>query len=105
MARREPRLVEPGVVSRPRWRPEPAPSGPPAQVDAFGGVGKKPLSTGGHLAMQTDLHEPELARLQTPARPPWRPRASRHDGEPHCPAGPRREVTPGPDWYDQARSG
>jgi hypothetical protein len=35
-------LVEPGVVSCPRWRPEPAPSGPPAQVDAFGGVGKKP---------------------------------------------------------------
>jgi len=35
-------LVEPGVVSCPRWRPEAAPSGPPAEVDAFGGVGKKP---------------------------------------------------------------
>jgi hypothetical protein len=35
-------LVEPGVVSCPRWRPEPAPSGPPAEVDAFGGVGEKP---------------------------------------------------------------
>ncbi len=35
-------LVEPGVVSCPRWRPEPAPFGPPVEVDAFGGVGKKP---------------------------------------------------------------
>ena len=35
-------LVEPGVVSCPRWRPEPAPSGPPAEVDAFCGVGRKP---------------------------------------------------------------
>jgi hypothetical protein len=35
-------LVEPGVVSCPRWRPEPTPSGLPAEVDAFGGVGKKP---------------------------------------------------------------
>jgi hypothetical protein len=35
-------LVEPGVVSCPRWRPGPTPSGPPAEVDAFGGVGRKP---------------------------------------------------------------
>jgi len=35
-------LVEPGVVSCPRWRPEPAPGGPPAELDAFGGVGRKP---------------------------------------------------------------
>jgi O-methyltransferase involved in polyketide biosynthesis len=37
-------LVEPGVVSCPRWRPDPAAAagGPPAEVDAFGGVGRKP---------------------------------------------------------------
>jgi hypothetical protein len=35
-------LVEPGVVSCPRWRPDPAPGDPPAELDAFGGVGKKP---------------------------------------------------------------
>jgi hypothetical protein len=35
-------LVEPGVVSPPRWRPEPSPAGPPAEVDSFGGVGRKP---------------------------------------------------------------
>ncbi|HEY6422314.1 MAG TPA: SAM-dependent methyltransferase [Pseudonocardiaceae bacterium] len=35
-------LVEPGVVSCPRWRPEPNPFGVPAEVDAFGGVGRKP---------------------------------------------------------------
>ena len=35
-------LVEPGVVSCPRWRPDPAPGGPPAELDAFGGVGRKP---------------------------------------------------------------
>jgi hypothetical protein len=37
-------LVEPGVVSCPRWRPDPADTagGPPAEVDAFGGVGRKP---------------------------------------------------------------
>jgi hypothetical protein len=37
-------LVEPGVVSCPRWRPDPADvaGGPPAEVDAFGGVGRKP---------------------------------------------------------------
>ena len=34
-------LVEPGVVSCPRWRPEPD-AGVPADVDAFGGVGRKP---------------------------------------------------------------
>ncbi len=37
-------LVEPGVVSLPRWRPEPADlaGGLPAELDAFGGVGRKP---------------------------------------------------------------
>jgi len=37
-------LVEPGVVSCPRWRPDPAEAagGLPAEVDAFGGVGRKP---------------------------------------------------------------
>jgi O-methyltransferase involved in polyketide biosynthesis len=37
-------LVEPGVVSCPRWRPDPADprDGSPAEVDAFGGVGRKP---------------------------------------------------------------
>jgi hypothetical protein len=37
-------LVEPGVVSCPRWRPDPAGPGgdAPAEVDAFGGVGRKP---------------------------------------------------------------
>jgi hypothetical protein len=35
-------LVEPGVVSCPRWRPEAAPNGPPAEVDAFCGVARKP---------------------------------------------------------------
>jgi len=37
-------LVEPGVVSCPRWRPDPADRGGglPAEVDAFGGVGRKP---------------------------------------------------------------
>jgi O-methyltransferase involved in polyketide biosynthesis len=37
-------LVEPGVVSVSRWRPDPddARGGPPAEVDAFGGVGRKP---------------------------------------------------------------
>ncbi len=37
-------LLEPGVVSCPRWRPEPADSnrGLPAEVDMFGGVGRKP---------------------------------------------------------------
>jgi hypothetical protein len=35
-------LVEPGVASPPRWRPEPSPSGLPAEVDSFGGVARKP---------------------------------------------------------------
>jgi len=37
-------LVEPGVVSCPQWRPDPADlrGGLPAEVDAFGGVGRKP---------------------------------------------------------------
>jgi O-methyltransferase involved in polyketide biosynthesis len=35
-------LVEPGVVSPPRWRPEPSPTGLPAEVDSYGGVGRKP---------------------------------------------------------------
>jgi len=34
-------LVPPGVVSCPRWRPGATPSGP-SEVDAFGGVGRKP---------------------------------------------------------------
>ena len=38
-------LVEPGVVSCPRWRPGPTPSGPLAEVDAFGGVGRKPQAS------------------------------------------------------------
>jgi len=37
-------LVEPGLVSVPRWRPDPADAGGglPAEVDQFGGVGRKP---------------------------------------------------------------
>jgi hypothetical protein len=35
-------LVEPGVVSCPRWRPDGTPDGPPTQVDVFGGVARKP---------------------------------------------------------------
>jgi hypothetical protein len=35
-------LVEPGVVSVPRWRPEANPFGVPAELDEFGGVGRKP---------------------------------------------------------------
>jgi hypothetical protein len=36
-------LVDPGVVSCPRWRPDPADvsGGLPAEVDQFGGVGRK----------------------------------------------------------------
>jgi SAM-dependent methyltransferase len=34
-------LVAPGVVSCPLWRPDPG-DGAPAEVDAFGGVGRKP---------------------------------------------------------------
>ena len=33
-------LVEPGVVAVPHWRPEH--DGAPDDVDAFGGVGRKP---------------------------------------------------------------
>jgi O-methyltransferase involved in polyketide biosynthesis len=35
-------LVEPGVVSTPRWRPERGPSDLPAEIDSFSGVGRKP---------------------------------------------------------------
>ncbi len=37
-------LLDPGVVSVPRWRPDPADSdgSVPAEVDMFGGVGRKP---------------------------------------------------------------
>jgi hypothetical protein len=35
-------LVEPGIVSPPRWRPEPSPSGLPAGIDSACGVGRKP---------------------------------------------------------------
>jgi hypothetical protein len=35
-------LVEPGVVSASRWRPEAGPSGLPDEVAAFCGVGRKP---------------------------------------------------------------
>jgi O-methyltransferase involved in polyketide biosynthesis len=34
-------LVEPGVVSCPRWRPGPPAGDQPAELDAFGGVGRK----------------------------------------------------------------
>jgi len=35
-------LVEPGLVSITRWRPEPASSGEPEEIDQFGAVGRKP---------------------------------------------------------------
>jgi O-methyltransferase involved in polyketide biosynthesis len=35
-------LVEPGLVSITRWRPEPSPSGEPEEIDQFGAVGRKP---------------------------------------------------------------
>jgi S-adenosyl methyltransferase len=35
-------LVEPGVVSCPRWRPDDPAGDLPAEVDAFGGVARKP---------------------------------------------------------------
>jgi hypothetical protein len=35
-------LVAPGLVSVPRWRPDRADLGPPAEVAAFGAVGRKP---------------------------------------------------------------
>jgi hypothetical protein len=34
--------VEPGVVSPPRWRPEPSPSGLRGEIDSACGVGRKP---------------------------------------------------------------
>src|SRR5947207_2551699 len=34
-------LVEPGVVSCPRWRPDATPDGPSANADVYGGVGRK----------------------------------------------------------------
>jgi hypothetical protein len=34
-------LVEPGVVSCPRWRPDATPDGPSADADVYGGVGRK----------------------------------------------------------------
>jgi hypothetical protein len=37
-------LLAPGVVSVPLWRPDPSPFGPPAEVDQFGGVGRKTIS-------------------------------------------------------------
>jgi O-methyltransferase involved in polyketide biosynthesis len=35
-------LVEPGVVSAPRWRPEPSPAGLPDELDVYCGIGRKP---------------------------------------------------------------
>ncbi|MBO3744764.1 SAM-dependent methyltransferase [Streptosporangiaceae bacterium NEAU-GS5] len=35
-------LLEPGVVSTTRWRPEPSPFGVTAEIDGFCGVGRKP---------------------------------------------------------------
>jgi hypothetical protein len=35
-------LVEPGVVSPPRWRPEPGTPGLPAEIDSRGSVGRRP---------------------------------------------------------------
>ncbi len=35
-------LVEPGVVSITRWRPDDTSSGEPEEIDQFGGVGRKP---------------------------------------------------------------
>jgi hypothetical protein len=35
-------LVEPGIVSPPRWRPDSTASGLPVEVDSYGGVGRKP---------------------------------------------------------------
>ena len=35
-------LVEPGVVSITRWRPEATSSGEPEEIDQFGGVARKP---------------------------------------------------------------
>ena len=38
-------LLAPGVVSCSRWRPDPSPEGPPAEVDEFCGVARKPPAT------------------------------------------------------------
>ena len=35
-------LVEPGLVSVPRWRPDRTDGGLPEELDAFGAVGRKP---------------------------------------------------------------
>lgn len=35
-------LLEPGVVSTPRWRPQLGPSGVPAELPVFCGIGRKP---------------------------------------------------------------
>jgi O-methyltransferase involved in polyketide biosynthesis len=35
-------LVEPGLVSVPRWRPDAAGGDQPEELDAFGGIGRKP---------------------------------------------------------------
>jgi hypothetical protein len=35
-------LVEPGLVSAPRWRPEATVFGVPPEVDQLGGVARKP---------------------------------------------------------------
>ena len=35
-------LVEPGVVTVSRWRPEPSADGVPAHHDSYGGIGRKP---------------------------------------------------------------
>jgi O-methyltransferase involved in polyketide biosynthesis len=35
-------VIDPGVVSVSQWRPAAGPSGPPANVDSFCGVGRKP---------------------------------------------------------------
>ena len=35
-------LIEPGVVSITRWRPEATTPGEPEEIDQFGGVGRKP---------------------------------------------------------------
>jgi len=35
-------LLEPGVVSTPLWRPDPSPSGPPAELDVLCGMARKP---------------------------------------------------------------
>ena len=36
-------LVEPGMVSITRWRPDATSSGEPEEIDQFGAVGRKPL--------------------------------------------------------------